>query len=111
MHVSFLVRFDCPLSVQWFVIPIRPPPTRRPHNSVKTSTALQSRAPSFAALQTFPALAFYDSLAPMPKLSGVFITLVIIASIAPVCSAQENRGYYRFPTIHAGTIVFTSEGD
>ncbi len=34
-----------------------------------------------------------------------------LLAIPLVCSAQTNRGYYRFPAIHGDTIVFTSEGD
>jgi len=34
-----------------------------------------------------------------------------LATFAPLIFAQSNRGYYRFPTIHDDTIVFTSEGD
>ena len=36
---------------------------------------------------------------------------ISIAAFVSVCSAQQNRGYYRFPAIHGDTIVFTSEGD
>ena len=39
------------------------------------------------------------------------LVLVSIAAFVLVCSAQQNRGYYRFPAIHADAIVFTSEGD
>src|SRR5262245_42863980 len=88
---------------------MRPPPTAQLCQNL--NRIAKHSAPSYAALQPFPALGFYDSLGAMSKLSGTFITLAIIASVAPVCSAQENRGYYRFPAIHAGTIVFTSEGD
>jgi tricorn protease len=31
--------------------------------------------------------------------------------LLPLCQAQENRGYYRFPAISGNTIAFTSEGD
>ena len=34
-----------------------------------------------------------------------------LLAVALLCSAQTNRGYYRFPAIHGDTIVFTSEGD
>lgn len=39
------------------------------------------------------------------------LALVSIAAFVSLCSAQQNRGYYRFPSIHGDTIVFTSEGD
>jgi tricorn protease len=41
----------------------------------------------------------------MYRLLFAFIACVFL------CSAQQNRGYYRFPAIHGDTIVFTSEGD
>ncbi len=31
--------------------------------------------------------------------------------LVAAASAQNNRGYYRFPAIHGDTVVFTSEGD
>ncbi len=39
------------------------------------------------------------------------LAFVSTAAFVSVCSAQQNRGYYRFPAIHGDTIVFTSEGD
>ena len=36
--------------------------------------------------------------------------ILLCFSIAAL-SAQQNRGYYRFPAIHGDTIVFTAEGD
>ena len=39
------------------------------------------------------------------------LALLLSTASALVCSAQQNRGYYRFPAIHGDTIVFTSEGD
>jgi tricorn protease len=42
------------------------------------------------------------------RLARIAATLFVFVSIA---SAQNNRGYYRFPAIHDDTIVFTSEGD
>ena len=39
------------------------------------------------------------------------LAFLLSAASAVVCSAQQNRGYYRFPAIHGDTIVFTSEGD
>ncbi len=30
---------------------------------------------------------------------------------ALVCFGQQNRGYYRYPTLHGNLIVFTAEGD
>jgi tricorn protease len=32
-------------------------------------------------------------------------------SLAPLCFAQQNHGYYRYPAIHGNTVAFTSEGD
>jgi tricorn protease len=34
-----------------------------------------------------------------------------LSALAPLCSAQTNRGYYRFPAISGNTIAFTAEGD
>jgi tricorn protease len=39
------------------------------------------------------------------------LALVLAAAFVVLCSAQQNRGYYRFPAVHGDTIVFTSEGD
>jgi tricorn protease len=39
------------------------------------------------------------------------LTAGLALSLLSVCRAQQNLGYYRFPTIYADTIVFTSEGD
>ena len=47
----------------------------------------------------------------MRQLKVTLITFVVVAALAMVCPAQQNRGYYRFPAIHGNTIVFTSEGD
>jgi tricorn protease len=39
-------------------------------------------------------------------------TLVLLAILAvPAFAADAGPGYYRFPAIHAGTVVFTAEGD
>ena len=35
----------------------------------------------------------------------------VAVALVTVCSAQQNKGYYRFPAISGDTIVFTSEGD
>lgn len=37
--------------------------------------------------------------------------LLLLVACSGLCAGQQNHGYYRFPAIHAGTIVFTSEGD
>jgi tricorn protease len=37
--------------------------------------------------------------------------LLFAFALAPLCFAQQNHGYYRFPAIHGNTIAFTSEGD
>ncbi|MCU1261422.1 MAG: peptidase [Bryobacterales bacterium] len=34
-----------------------------------------------------------------------------LLALLPVCWAQQNHGYYRFPALHGDTVVFTSEGD
>ena len=39
----------------------------------------------------------------------IMIALFLFSSIAAL--AQNTRGYYRFPTIHGSTILFTAEGD
>ncbi len=41
------------------------------------------------------------------------IAVVILGAVAclGLAAAQNNRGYYRFPSIHADTVLFTSEGD
>src|SRR5258708_1582614 len=36
---------------------------------------------------------------------------LLLFSLLPLCFAQQNRGYYRFPAIHGNVIAFTSEGD
>src|ERR1700692_3266001 len=38
------------------------------------------------------------------------IMLSVLLSAA-AGTAQNNRGYYRYPAIHGDTVVFTSEGD
>lgn len=37
--------------------------------------------------------------------------LVLLTVLASQLHAESPRGYYRFPTIHGDTIVFTAEGD
>jgi tricorn protease len=37
--------------------------------------------------------------------------LLVACLLVPGLMAQANRGYYRFPTIHGNTVVFTAEGD
>lgn len=37
--------------------------------------------------------------------------LLLLLAFVPLCSAQQNHGYYRFPAIHGNSIAFTSEGD
>src|SRR5262245_20684824 len=50
--------------------------------------------------------------APMRQISlRLLSTLVLAAALVAVASAQQNRGYYRFPAISGDIIVFTSEGD
>jgi tricorn protease len=39
-----------------------------------------------------------------------WLLLFVIAS-GPAALAQSNLGYYRYPTIHGGSVVFTAEGD
>ena len=39
------------------------------------------------------------------------LAFVSAAAFVVLCSAQQNRGYYRFPSIHGDSMVFTSEGD
>ena len=39
------------------------------------------------------------------------VILLSLATCLPAAVAQNNRGYYRFPTIHDNEIAFTSEGD
>jgi len=41
----------------------------------------------------------------------LLVALTAAAFLAPLCRAQQNRGYYRFPAISGRTIAFTSEGD
>src|SRR5215216_6341590 len=41
----------------------------------------------------------------------MFRSLFLALLLAQVIFSQTNRGYYRFPTIHGETIVFTAEGD
>ncbi len=36
---------------------------------------------------------------------------LLLSFLLPLCFAQQNRGYYRFPAIHGNVIAFTSEGD
>jgi tricorn protease len=40
-----------------------------------------------------------------------FFTALLLSLLLPLCFAQQNRGYYRFPAIHGNVIAFTSEGD
>jgi tricorn protease len=40
-----------------------------------------------------------------------FLPPVLLCLLLPLCFAQQNRGYYRFPAIHGNIIAFTSEGD
>jgi tricorn protease len=35
----------------------------------------------------------------------------LLACLPCFLQAQQNRGYYRFPTLHGDTVAFTSEGD
>lgn len=37
--------------------------------------------------------------------------LILLALCSCAVFAQQNKGYYQYPAIHADTIVFTSEGD
>jgi tricorn protease len=39
------------------------------------------------------------------------LILILLAFGATLASAQQNRGYYRYPALHGDTLVFTSEGD
>jgi tricorn protease-like protein len=38
-------------------------------------------------------------------------TALLFALSLAVASAQPNRGYYRYPSIHGDRILFTAEGD
>lgn len=44
------------------------------------------------------------------RLFGFLFSLLFLP-LASLAQAEAPRGYYRFPAIHAGTIVFTAEGD
>ncbi|MFQ5677187.1 MAG: protease, partial [bacterium] len=37
--------------------------------------------------------------------------LILVLLVTSIGFAQAPKGYYRFPTIHSETIIFTSEGD
>ena len=39
------------------------------------------------------------------------ILLLLALAVGPLTSAAGPQGYYRFPTIHGDTVVFTAEGD
>lgn len=39
------------------------------------------------------------------------VTIVMLATLAPTIVAQGTVGYYRTPTIHEDTIIFSAEGD
>lgn len=41
-----------------------------------------------------------------------YVALVVLFIMTPVLGlAQTVPGYYRFPSIHGNTIIFTAEGD
>src|SRR5260370_22235496 len=40
-----------------------------------------------------------------------FFPALLLSCLFPLCFAQQNRGYYRFPAIHGNVIAFTSERD
>ena len=43
--------------------------------------------------------------------SVVAFVLLALASAAPVAAPEGTLGYYRFPSVRGGTLVFTAEGD
>jgi tricorn protease len=49
--------------------------------------------------------------APMKRILLPLLAFGLMVGLATLCSAQQNRGYYRFPALHGDTVVFTSEGD
>src|SRR5262245_12605456 len=55
---------------------------------------------------------FMIIFAPMKRISSrLLLAIGLLVAFASLCSAQQNRGYYRFPALHGDTVVFTSEGD
>jgi tricorn protease len=60
----------------------------------------------FAAFGTF---LFPNPLTPEEMMKKLFLAIsVLLVSVSP---ATASSGYYRYPAIHGGTIVFTAEGD
>jgi len=37
--------------------------------------------------------------------------VISVLLVSTICFAQGQKGYYRFPAIHEGTVVFTAESD
>ena len=37
--------------------------------------------------------------------------VISVLLVSTICFAQGQKGYYRFPAIHKGTVFFTAESD